>query len=307
MKISPKESFLDLQSFRSRLKIKFLLILLLFISFQAIAQKGSGEIVIGQVDSLYSEILKEKRKILLHVPLSNSPAYLLPVVYVLDGSNNFSKVVTLMQHLSEESFCPEMIVVGILNTNRTRDLTPSALKDASRSFGLGSSGGGGENFLYFIDKELKSHLASKYNIAPYKILIGHSLGGLLTVYALNKHPKMFDAYIAIDPSLWWNDQELLKEMLQSPYLDERYKNKKLFICESNGFEVDESLEEIMQDTIPSTSGIRYTMSLANHMKTINQNGFLSKGKYYPDDNHGSVTYISHYDAFGGCLSFIGFE
>ncbi|MFZ1558618.1 MAG: alpha/beta hydrolase-fold protein, partial [Saprospiraceae bacterium] len=85
-------------------------------------------IVIGKIDSIQSNILGENRKIWVHVPDGGANSKeSFPVVYVLDGDGHFSSVVGMIQQLSTingNTMCPKMIVVGIPNTDRTRDLTP---------------------------------------------------------------------------------------------------------------------------------------------------------------------------------------
>ncbi|HEX3386461.1 MAG TPA: alpha/beta hydrolase-fold protein, partial [Mucilaginibacter sp.] len=88
------------------------------------------------------------------------------------------------------------------NTNRMRDLTPTNVPPDKSS-------GGGEKFTDFIKTELMPHIDSIYPTASYKMLIGHSLGGLMAINTLINHPEMFNAYVAIDPSMWWDDRKLL--------------------------------------------------------------------------------------------------
>jgi tetratricopeptide (TPR) repeat protein len=87
-----------------------------------------------------------------------------------------------------------MISIGILNTDRTRDMTPR--KVAQRN-----SSGGGDLFLEFILSELQPYLESKYRCAPYHILSGGSLAGMFTLYVLFNRPESFEAYIASRPVL----------------------------------------------------------------------------------------------------------
>ena len=140
-----------------------------------------------------------------------------PVVYLLDGDAHFNSVVGMIQYLSQvnsNNACPEMIVVGISNTDRTRDLTPTKSGDdpfLKTMPGLAvQTSGGGEAFMSFIEKELMPHINSKYPTQPYKILIGHSLGGLTVMNAVINHTKLFNTYIAIDPSMWWDNLNFQK-------------------------------------------------------------------------------------------------
>jgi predicted alpha/beta superfamily hydrolase len=113
-----------------------------------------------------------------------------------------------------------MIIVGIENTDRTRDLTPTHSiigpdgKPDSSANAFGKNSGGGEKMLQFIQQELMPYISQNYPAAPYNILYGHSLGGLLAVHSLVNHPGMFNAYIAASPSLQWDEQSLLKQVAQ---------------------------------------------------------------------------------------------
>ena len=95
---------------------------------------------------------------------------------------------------------PDIIVVGIPNTDRSIDLTPTHVVDAPDD----STSGGGENFISFIEKELMPFIDNKYPTEPYKILAGHSSGGLEVMQAFAHHTNLFNSYIAIDPSIWWD-------------------------------------------------------------------------------------------------------
>src|ERR1700712_4345206 len=138
---------------------KVLLLLFFIVSQSAFAQDIVGNtIVLGHTDSVQSKILNEKRTIWVHLPAgaankNNTPRY--PVVYVLDGSEHFASVAGIIQYLSEANgnmFCPDMIVVGINNTDRTRDLTPTygAFDYENKPTNSFKTSGGGEKFTAFI-------------------------------------------------------------------------------------------------------------------------------------------------------------
>ena len=186
-----------------------LLIALLTLSLPPLTAQQTNPVVIGAIDTLHSQILNEQRIIWIHVPTSaQSVKKKYPVVYLLDGDWNFTSVVGMIDLLSSvngNNFWPEMIVVGILNTDRKRDLTPTHVAsrlwiddDFARSFG------GGEAFMSFIEKELIPHIDSLYPTNPYRMLIGHSLGGLTVINALVHHNNLFNSYVAIEPSMWWD-------------------------------------------------------------------------------------------------------
>ena len=99
---------------------------------------------------------------------------------------------------------PELIVVGVPNTDRTRDLTPT--RNASRPTG-GSDpslrgSGGGDAFLAFLRDELIPTVDAAYRTTDYRILVGHSFGGLMSLHAFLSEPALFQAHLAIDPSVF---------------------------------------------------------------------------------------------------------
>ncbi|WP_080053958.1 alpha/beta hydrolase [Spirosoma aerolatum] len=263
------------------------------------------QMVIGQMDSLSSKILHETRRLWVHLPDSykqeaaSKRRY--PVVYLLDGESHFPSVVGMIHQLSSvngNTICPEMIVVGITNTNRGRDLTPTpgggmipSAADSSRR----RNSGGGEKFTAFIESELMPHIDSLYPTEPYKIFIGHSLGGLLVINTLIHHPNLFNAYVSIDPSMWWADQQLLNTAKQV-IASQTYAGKVLFMGIANTMESGMDTLRVQADTSGSTKHIRSILALNHLLKANGQTGLRYQGKYYDLDDHSSVPLITEYDA-----------
>jgi len=282
-------------------KISF--VYLLCCSFFIANGQHSNDIVIGKIDSINSTILNEERKIWVHVPEDNSEGLHekknYPVVYVLDGDTHFDSVVGMLRQLSSvyrNGICPEMIVVGIPNTNRVRDLTPTKGKPGPW---VGpdrvANSGGGANFMSFIQKELIPYIDSNYPTQSYKMLIGHSFGGLTVMNTLVHQPNLFDAYVAIDPSMWWNDSKLLKKIKQHTF-DEKYNKKSLYLGIANTMSKGMDISNVKKDTTYQTKHIRSILELNTFLKE-NQKELSFKGKYYENENHGSVPLITEYDAF----------
>jgi predicted alpha/beta superfamily hydrolase len=174
-----------------------------------------------EIKTFNSKILGEKRKIRIQTPAGMNAWDAYPVLYVLDGEAQTTMTAGQVQYLSESyKIIPNLIVVGIDNTDRTRDLTPTHSiigpdgKPDSSANAFGRNSGGGEKFLQFIKEELMPYVQHQYHPAPYAILSGHSLGGLMTVYCLINHPDYFNAYIAISPSLQWDNNAILKQATQ---------------------------------------------------------------------------------------------
>jgi predicted alpha/beta superfamily hydrolase len=266
--------------------------------------QSKTKIEIGTIDSISSKILNEKRKIWIHLPKSAQNTSFAkqkyPVVYLLDAEGHFSSVVGIIEELSEvngNTNCPEMIVVGITNTNRNRDLTPT-YSEVDLPFvpkELSEQSGGGEKFVEFLEKELMPYIDSKYPTAPYKSLIGHSFGGLTTINILTNHTHLFNSYVAIDPSMWWGHQKFLAETTKK-LAGKKLSNVSLFMGAANTMDDSMNLVKVRKDTTVFTRHIRSILDL-NDFFDKNQSSNLKYGyKYYQDDSHGSVPLIATYDA-----------
>ncbi|MBA4853833.1 alpha/beta hydrolase-fold protein [Emticicia sp. BO119] len=292
--------------------MKKLLLLLLtfgFFSNDSCAQ-ADDNIVLGKNDKIYSKILNEDRRIMVYVPNGEMGIYSkkkYPVVYLLDGDAHFYSVVGMIQQLSSvngNTICPEMIVVGIPNTNRTRDLTPTHvdvdLPYMDSTFSKPS--GGGENFMAFIEKELIPHIDSLYPTQPYKMLIGHSFGGLTVMNALINHTSLFNAYVAIDPSMWWDKMNFLKTTKKA-LTNKKYAGVYLYLGIANTMSDGMTVARLPKDNNPDNNHIRSIFELDNHLKASKQNQLKYKSKYYNTDDHSSVPLITEYDALHFIFSY----
>ena len=161
----------------------------------------SDNVVIAKKIRINSTVLSEERTIFVSTPsdydLSNN---FYPVMYVLDGSEGTIHFVSgLVRDLSLRSLCPKMIIVAITNTDRFRDMTPTPYdRNPDRP------SGGADKFLQFIETELFPFIEKEYRTLPYRIFKGHSASGICVTHAFLSHNYMFNAYIGISPSLWWD-------------------------------------------------------------------------------------------------------
>ena len=266
-------------------------------------KKGNeDQIVIGTVDSVYSNILDETRKIWVHVPaiaMPDSGKIKYPVLYLLDGDGHFSSVTGMVEQLSTingNTIMPETIVVGIPNTDRTRDLTPTHVAEAFGDSSFVKTSGGGDEFLDFIQKELIPYVKKNYPASEYRTFVGHSFGGLTVVYALLTRPEIFDNYVAIDPSLWWDDLLLIK-MADSIFANENFNKKSLFTGVANTMPEGMDIATVVKDTTTDTQHIRSILQFVKSAELSKEKTGLNFGwKYYNDDDHGSVPLITEYDA-----------
>jgi len=190
---------------------RLLALCLLLFCTSAAAESGTP-ITIGEELTIRSEILGEDRQVLISKPggYESDEDKHYAVLILLDGSSNFHHTTGLVTFLAETGRIPPMFVVGVNNTQRGRDLTPST--DNAELIDEMGDLGGADNFRAFISDELLPWVDENYRTGPYRILVGHSLGGLYALHSMINQPDLFNAYIAISPSLWWDDQILVDQL-----------------------------------------------------------------------------------------------
>jgi predicted alpha/beta superfamily hydrolase len=249
---------------------------------QESTSEKSQDIIIGKSLTIHSEILGEKREILIGLPAgyqSSTESY--PVLYLLDGDGHFHHTTGTIGFLADNNKIPPMIVVGIKNTDRTRDLTPPVVLDTAFQSRLPTAGGA-DNFLKFIKDELIPYVDSHFRSAPYKILVGHSLGGLLAVHSFINDPEMFQGYIAISPSLWYDNQSF-------------YESAREFLKQRD------SLSQTFYMTMGNEGGYMLggAMKLAALFEEFNEDHPMNKLDWkfdsMPDETHGTVPAKSTYN------------
>jgi predicted alpha/beta superfamily hydrolase len=198
-----------------------ILLVLIFLSMAASGQSEKNKktdsaqpFVIGVIDQLPSDALAEKRVLNIYLPegYNHADTIKYPVIYLLDGSadEDFIHIAGLVQFNSFSwiNRLPKSILVGIANIDRKRDFTfPTTNAEDKKNFPVT---GHSDKFIAFIEKELQPFIEKKYKGGLSKTIIGQSLGGLLATEILLKKPALFDKYIIISPSLWWDDGALLQ-------------------------------------------------------------------------------------------------
>ena len=146
---------------------------------------------------------------------SNTKRY--PIIYLLDADYSFALAKQISEHLSDRNRIRESIIVGIAYTNskeykknRTRDYTPSYVTAGGYGEQYQKYSGGAEKFYQFINSELIPYFNKNYRVNNSSTFVGHSFGGLFGVYLLIKHPGVFNNYVIVSPSLWYDNQLVLK-------------------------------------------------------------------------------------------------
>lgn len=244
-------------------------------------------------DSIYSNTFNEFKKIWVQLPENYNPnsSEKYPVVFILDGFSLKNNLKTVYNNYWGH-YLPHMILVGISNqTNRTRDLTTSQIK-MRRGTEMDEDSGGAENFTKYIETELIPHIDKNYPTTSYRTLIGHSYGGLFTVNMFINHNTLFQNYIAIDPSLDWDNQKLLKQA-KTKLGSSNFKGKSLFVslAAEQLHMMDESvtIENVMGNTSEFTLFPRSIIEFSQiAAATKKQNELNFSWKIYPEDLHGTV-------------------
>ncbi len=283
------------QAKRTQIRMVNRIVALLMMVLMGIGQEGNAQskflIEIGITDSLYSDILDESRNIYVQFPESYDPdgKRKYPVLYVLDGEMLFDAVSTVHSYYWG-GFMPEMIIIGIDNSkHRTRDLTTSKIT-MKYGFEFTEENGEADNFLKYIQEELIPFVEKKYLVTDYRTLIGHSYGGLFAINTLVHHADLFDNYLAIDPSLYWDDQKLLQES-KKVFASKSFAGKSLFLSLGGPLHMQDkaiTIKNVMQDTSDYTLSARSNIEFSEIAKRYKQNGLGIQWKFYEHDIHGTI-------------------
>jgi predicted alpha/beta superfamily hydrolase len=186
--------------------------LLFFVLFDFITSVAAQDTLLpatyhGKLDSINSIVLHQKRFIQVFVPSTYKPGTrdTYDVLYVLDGGNWSMNVVSQVNRfLKNEGLMPPTIIVSVMGIDRNIELTPTVLKTWL------APTGGADKFLAYISDELIPYINKNYPSNGDNTLWGHSLGGMFATFAMLKKPTLFKSYIAIDPSLWWDNSYVPK-------------------------------------------------------------------------------------------------
>ena len=227
-----------------------------------------------------SKILGETRTVLIRTPasyLTGARAY--PVLYMTDGDRQLGHTAAVADFLVREGRIPELIIVGIVNTNRDRDLTPTKIADDRFEGFRVPASGGADRFLDFIASELIPHVEKNYRTQPYRVFAGHSFGGLLAMHTFFTRPSMFNAVIAVSPTLNWDNRYVFRRATEWVEANPRANSTLVFSVGNEGPALDrefDALRALLEKKAPK--GVEWSAIRL------------------PDEDHGSVVLPTHYAA-----------
>lgn len=249
------------------------------------------QITIGQKFSLYSDILGENRQYWIHLPdaygdpTNSQESY--PVLYLLDGRRHFISATGVVQFMSSgingNRQIPELIVVAIPNAgHRTLDYSPTAVTTSWTGTPLDEPvGGGGDEFLEFVEKELSKRVEADYRTTQHRTIVGHSWGGLLVAHALVHASGFFQGYIAIDPGVLW-DNEVVLRRAQDKFSGTEGLMAQVYISLAGGeHEPDGEMYMTVQRFVDFLSG-------------LDEPGLNAALEVFPEENHASLPLLSLY-------------
>jgi predicted alpha/beta superfamily hydrolase len=267
--------------------------LLVLVVVIAQAQTGKSKpITIGVREEFKSAILSETRTLNIYLPEGygkDDTIIRYPVIYLLDGGldEDFLHVAGLVQFNSQPwvNRLPPSIVVGIANTDRKRDMTfPTTVKGDKEKY---PTTGGSAAFIAFIEKELQPYIEQHYTTNGSKTIIGESLAGLLATEILLEKPSLFDTYIIISPSLWWDNGSILKQpMLLSAAVPSRKTNVYIGVGK----------EGLAPSAEPHVMEVDANV-LVDKIATLQNKNINLQFDYLPEETHATIAHQALLNAF----------
>ncbi|WP_322933453.1 alpha/beta hydrolase [Bacteroides sp. CG01] len=274
------------------MKYVYIIILLVVIGgLTPFSVQAQDSIHIGTRHTLFSQILNEERAYWVYEPERQAGDSIrnLPVLYLLDGDVFFHSVVGFTRFFSSSkvSSLPPCIVVAVLNTDRTRDFTPTcsaARRDGTIHSGDKPQGGGAEQFYRFLTEELRPEVEKEVSGGGSKILVGHSYAGLFTLEMLLQHPGSFDTFMAIDPSLWWDRGVFLRQWRQKAS-GQDFSGKQLYVAFATQQRPGVKLNQF---SLADSLKIKIVPDMENrHLRVVY--------KKFPEEMHGTVALPGIFD------------
>jgi len=212
--------------------------LLLCVSLRSVAAPASVDeavpLAIGETFVIQSTVLNEARRINIYIPpgYGENPNSRVPVIYMPDGgmAEDFLHIAGLVEVLVNNGTMEQHLLVGIENTQRRRDMTGPTENQTDKN--IAPIVGGSAEFRRFIRDELKPAISRRYRINNDSSIVGESLAGLFVIETFLVDPELFNSFIAIDPSLYWNNEWLVKNT-EALLTSRAHRKTKLYITSSS--------------------------------------------------------------------------
>lgn len=199
------------------MKITALMAMLLTAPIAAPAQEAPAHqqprhpIEAGKSYRLQSASLGDTREVNVWLPTGYDKSQdRYPVVYLLDGGldQDFQHIVGLGNLASLSWTFGPFIVVGIQTKDRRAELT--ARPTDTRYLSTFPESGGADRFRRFLRQDVVPFVEGRFRTSDRRAVMGESLAGLFVVDTMLNDPTLFNDYVAISPSLWWDDRRPLK-------------------------------------------------------------------------------------------------
>lgn len=254
-------------------------------------QENSKPFVLGDILELQSKVLGEKRTLNIYLPegynANDSIKY--PVIYLLDGSadEDFIHIVGLVQYNSFEwvNIIPKSIVVGIATVDRRRDFTfPTSIEADKKRY---PTTGHSDAFISFLATELQPFIEKKFKTTTSKTIIGQSLGGLLATEILLEQPTLFNQYIIVSPSLWWDNGSLLNKTSET--LNDSFN-------QPTNIYIGVGKEGLTPTAIPRVMEVDANV-LADKIKATKSKTVQVLFDYLPQEDHATIMHQAVLNAF----------
>lgn len=251
--------------------IKSFIVLIIFLvllgwgGISLLGQQDGDLVKIGTYKTLHSKIINEDRTLLIHLPRgyeNTKESY--PVVYMLYGDHvttYFAEAVSVMERLGSVGRIPPMILVGIMNNDRYRDLLPESNGNPT----------GIENFFRFFTDELFPYVEKTFRTKPYRILIGPQAGANFALYTMMTYPEMFNAFIINSPFRWRGGRDLMMSLAESFFQKQQEFRRFMYIT----YEVTDDLEK---------EGLPYQKKFVDIAEKSGLKGFRIELNYIPEND-----------------------
>ena len=222
-----------------------------------------------------SSVLNETVDIYVQLPFKYESEfnqnYRYPVLYTLDAPVGLPLVSGVLAPLNGYNSAPQMIIVGISTSNRGRDFTPTSDPNYEEH------SGGADKYLTFIEQDVIPYIEKHYRTEKFRILSGHSYGGLLVSHSFHKRPNLFQAHFANSPSVFWESEKTVSDLIKFVKTNPMHKNFLYMNIGNEGNPESDSPEGVQM-----LSGIQ---KIERELANLNTPNLRYKFEYFREEPH----------------------